>query len=153
MNHVAGPPGGDDGRVAETNDAVLLPLGAHGREALAIAVVLARRPYELTPTSVLVRLVGTPPARLRRVLAALGRAGLTEAASGRRGGHRLRRAPAQVSMLDVIEAAGGDLRAADCLLGAGACDGTCSVHPAWSAAQEALRGTLAATPLARVATG
>lgn len=139
--------------MAETNDAVLLPLGAFGREALATALVLARRPYELTPTSALVRLVGTPPARLRRVLAALGRAGLTEAASGRGGGHRLRRPPADVSVLEVIEAAGGDLRATDCLLGGDECDGTCSVHPAWSAAQEALRGTLAGTPLARVATG
>jgi Rrf2 family protein len=130
---------------------VTLGLGTYGREAVAAALVLARRPYDLTPASTLTSLTGSSPARLRGALAALRRAGLVEAAPGAGGGYRLSRPPRDVSLLDVVAAAGGDLRTRTCLQWGSTCDGSCSAHPAWAAAQDALRDSLAACPLSRVA--
>ena len=58
--------------------------------------------------------------------------------------------PAQISVLEVIEAAEGDLRSTTCILRGGPCrwDGTCAVHDAWANASEAFRGSLAGTTLA-----
>jgi Rrf2 family protein len=134
----------------QTTETADLALGPHGRLALAAAVYLAGKPYDLTSASALARRLGAPTRHVRRTLRSLAAAGLVEGASGFGGGYRLTRPAADISLLELVEAGGGSLRTAGCILGGGPCDGTCDVHPAWWAAQDALRGVLAQMPLARV---
>jgi Rrf2 family protein len=90
---------------------------------------------------------------LPQVLTDLSRAGLVEAAPGRSGGYRLKRDPATITLLEVIEAVEGDSRRQACVLRGAPCgvDGYCDVHNVFFAGQEALRGTFARTTLANLA--
>ncbi|HVP04711.1 MAG TPA: Rrf2 family transcriptional regulator [Dehalococcoidia bacterium] len=88
-----------------------------------------------------------------QILGMLARAGLAEAKAGREGGYRLSRAPREITLLQVVEAAEGRLETSRCTLRGGPCqwDNACPVHHAWVAAGRALRESLAATSLAEIA--
>ncbi len=88
-----------------------------------------------------------------QILSMLGRAGFAEARAGRDGGYRLSRPPADITLLEVVEAAEGPIRSDRCTLRGGPCqwDNVCPVHGAWIAAGRALRDSLAATSLAEIA--
>jgi Rrf2 family protein len=88
-----------------------------------------------------------------QVLGLLARGGLARAKAGRDGGYRLARAPGAISVLEVVEAAEGDLRSTTCILRGGPCrwDGTCAVHDAWASASESFRRSLSQTTLADLA--
>ena len=90
-----------------------------------------------------------PPQILPSVMRPLVRAGLAEAVTGRAGGYRLARPAGAISLLDVVEAIEGDSRRETCVLRGGPCgrDGFCAAHPAFYAAQEAVRTELAAARL------
>lgn len=94
-----------------------------------------------------------PPSYTPQLLGILARAGLAEAKAGRSGGYRLTRAPRDISILEVIEAAEGDLVSRRCPMRGGPCrwDNVCAVHPTWVRASEAIRSVLATTTLAEVA--
>jgi Rrf2 family protein len=80
------------------------------------------------------------------------RAGLVESAVGRRGGYRLARPAAAISLLDVVEAVEGDSRRRVCILRGGPCalDGVCDVHEVFAAAQEEVIRRLRAATVADV---
>jgi Rrf2 family protein len=59
------------------------------------------------PASKLAEFHGVPAAYLAKALQSLSRAGIVEAVPGRHGGYRLGRRPAEVTILDVIEAVEG----------------------------------------------
>jgi Rrf2 family protein len=82
---------------------------------------------------------------LPQIMQDLVRSGLVEATPGRGGGYRLVRAPAEVSLLEVIEAVEGDIRRRTCVLRADACapNRPCGVHDLFAEAQDALLGRLA----------
>lgn len=84
-----------------------------------------------------------------QILADLVRAGLATSKAGRDGGYRLARPPAEISVLEVVEAAEGPLRAERCALGEGPCrwEAVCPLHETWSEATGALRDLLAGTNL------
>ncbi len=88
-----------------------------------------------------------------QLLGILSRAGLAEAKAGRSGGYRLTRDPSSIALLEVIEAAEGDLVSRRCPMRGGPChwDHVCALHPTWVKASEAIRATLAETTLAEVA--
>ena len=91
-----------------------------------------------------------PASYTPQVLRLLADAGLAEARAGRDGGYRLTRPPAEVPLLDVVEAAEGSFRLERCILRGGPChwEQACAVHPAWSAAVQACRDSLGRTTLA-----
>jgi Rrf2 family iron-sulfur cluster assembly transcriptional regulator len=93
---------------------------------------------------------GIPLPYAARILARLQREGLLDARAGHDGGYALVRSPADVTLLEVIEAIEGPLRSSSCLLRDGRCGGGgyCALHHAWSSAQSALREALADTSLA-----
>src|SRR6266496_2009689 len=97
-----------------------------------------------------------------QVLKLLAGAGLAEARAGREGGYRLTRPPAEISLLEVVEAAEGGFALERCILRGGPChwEEACAVHGVWSAAVQACRNSLGRTTLAdlvetdeRLATG
>ena len=76
--------------------------------------------------------------------------GLAEAKAGRDGGYRLTRPSAQISLLEIVEAAEGTLALERCILRGGPChwEQVCALHGAWSATVQASRDALQATTLA-----
>ena len=88
-----------------------------------------------------------------QILADLVRAGLADSKAGRDGGYRLARPPSEISVLEVIEAAEGPLRAERCALGEGPCrwEAVCPLHETWSQATAAVRELLSKTTLAEMA--
>jgi Rrf2 family protein len=68
-----------------------------------------------------------------------------ESLAGKQGGYRLRDAPTNVTLLQVIEAAEGPLRLDRCTLSGGPChwqDTVCAVHPMLEEASKALTTSL-----------
>ena len=94
-----------------------------------------------------------PPSYTPQLLGVLAKAGLAEAKAGRSGGYRLARDPADVTMLEVVEAAEGSLLSRQCAIRGGPCrwDDACALHPTMDRAAEAIRSTLSRTTLADVA--
>ena len=90
---------------------------------------------------------------LPQVLGDLSRAGIVEARLGRAGGYRLAKAPAAISVLDIIEAAEGDTRRQTCVLTGRPCGESsvpCDVHAVFSEAQVAILARLSETTVADV---
>ncbi len=88
-----------------------------------------------------------------QILADLVRAGLAVSRAGRDGGYRLSRPPEEISVLEIVEAAEGPLRAERCALGEGPCrwEAVCPLHETWTQATARLSELLAETSLAEVA--
>lgn len=88
-----------------------------------------------------------------QILGMLAKAGLAESRAGRDGGYRLTRDPADISLLEVVEAVEGELRLDHCTISGGPCrsEKLCALHPAWEDAVRAFRDTLALASLADVA--
>ena len=100
---------------------------------------------------------GVPSAYLAKHLQALARAGVVETVKGPRGGYRLARPPAEITVLDVVEAIDGDEPAFRCTeirrrgpsaVPAREYRNPCGVHRAFTRADEAWRAELAATTIA-----
>jgi Rrf2 family protein len=87
-----------------------------------------------------------------QILSLLGRAGLAEAKAGRDGGYRLSRPPAEITLLEIVEAAEGPIGSDHCTLRGGPCEweNACPVHNSWVEAGRALRESLATTTLADI---
>ncbi|HMF83771.1 MAG TPA: Rrf2 family transcriptional regulator [Acidimicrobiia bacterium] len=103
-----------------------------------------------------------PEAYLAKHLQAMSRAGILEAGTGRGGGYRLARPPADVSVLDVVEAVDGGDPAFRCLeirrrgpaaLPAREYRTMCGIHRVMVEADEAWRAQLARTSIADLAAG
>jgi Rrf2 family protein len=94
-----------------------------------------------------------PERYLPQILANLVRHGLLFAVAGPDGGYALRRDPAEISLLEVVEAAEGPVRSDQCALRGGPCDweNVCPLHHPWSAAQEALMEPLRGTNFRQLA--
>jgi Rrf2 family protein len=116
------------------------------RAMLALAAAADDRPVSVRRIA---DAMAIPPQILPSVMRPLVRAGLAEAVTGRAGGYRLARPAGAISLLDVVEAIEGDSRRETCVLRGGPCgrDGFCAAHPAFYAAQEAVRTELAAARL------
>ncbi|MFA9431365.1 Rrf2 family transcriptional regulator [Egicoccus sp. AB-alg2] len=88
---------------------------------------------------------------LPALLAELVRAGLVVSVAGRSGGYALARAPGEISLLEVIEAAEEE-PARECVLRGGPCrwQDACVVHEPLATARESLRASLAMTDFAQL---
>lgn len=83
-------------------------LGEPVEWALHCATVLALLPPDAAlPGAKLAEFHGVPAAYLAKALQSLSRAGIVESVAGRKGGYRLGRPPAEITLLDVIEAVEG----------------------------------------------
>src|SRR5919106_1081864 len=112
-----------------------LQLTRRGDYAVRAAIHLARTDgggYAKIPE--VSQAMSVPLSYTPQVLGLLARAGLAEAKAGREGGFRLHRAPEEITLLELVEAAEGDLRPTRCTLRGGPCqwEDVCAVHPSWS---------------------
>jgi len=129
-----------------------LALTRRGDYAVRAALCLAKRDGDRGYVKIreVAQTMALPASYTPQVLRLLAEAGLAEARAGRDGGYRLTRPPAQVALLEVVEAAEGAFRLERCILRGGPChwEQACAVHAAWSAAVQACRESLARTTLA-----
>lgn len=130
-----------------------LELTRRGDYAVRAMLTLARPGIGQLTASAIAAATGIPENYVPQVMGDLVRAGLVMNRRGRHGGYLLGRPAAEVSLLSIVEAIEGDGRRRTCVLRGGPCrrDGACDVHDAFSRAQEAVFGTLAAVSLADVA--
>jgi len=132
-----------------------LTLSSRGDYAVRAAIALAgawdsgayRKAREISDEMAL------PRSYVPELVGLLADAGLAASRAGPTGGYRLARDPAEISLLEVIEAAEGPLISRNCPIRGGPCrwENVCALHPTWEAASEAVRATLGATTLADVA--
>jgi Rrf2 family protein len=119
----------------------------------ALALALAYPSGQSRKIREVVAEMGVPQTFASQILADLVRAGLASSRAGKDGGYRLARPPEEISLLEVVEAGEGPLRAERCALGDGPCrwEAVCPLHETWRTATEALRDVLAGTTLADLA--
>jgi Rrf2 family protein len=125
--------------------------------AIHSATVLAVLPSDAAmPAGRLAEYHGVPAAYMAKHLQALSRAGIVESVPGPRGGYRLARPAASISMLDVVEAIDGRQPAFRCteirrkgpVRGpASAYRNPCSIHEVMNRADAAWRAELEATSI------
>ena len=134
---------------------VNLTLTRRGDYVVRSALALARAFPSGQPRKIreVVAEMAVPPTFASQILADLVRAGLATSKAGRAGGYSLTRAPEDISLLEVVEAGEGPVRAERCALGDGPCrwDRVCPLHDTWSAATAAFRASLAGASLADLA--
>jgi len=126
-----------------------LELSKRGDYAVRAMLALADAGGLLTGSRI-ARDTGIPISFLPQVMGSLVHAGLVDGLQGRTGGYRLARAADAITLLSIVEAVEGDSRRTTCILRGGPCglDGTCRVHGAFFAAQEALLAELGSATLA-----
>jgi Rrf2 family protein len=130
--------------------------GAHVCTQLA-----ALPPDAALPAARLAEYHSVPSAYLAKHLQALARAGVLETVKGPRGGYRLARPPAEITVLDIVEAIDGEEPAFRCTeirrRGPSAVPAReyhlpCGIHRAFTRADEAWRRELALTTIASLLT-
>lgn len=85
-----------------------------------------------------------PEKFLAKIFQNLARSGIVTSKRGSRGGFVLGKPIDEVTMLEVLEVLEGPIYLNVCLIRKGYCprDESCTVHPVWVEAQEALKGVL-----------
>ena len=132
-----------------------MTLSKRGDYVVRSAISLARAFEEGVPRKIreIVGETEVPQTFASQILADLVLAGIASSRAGRNGGYWLARAPEEISVLEVVEAAEGPLHAERCALGEGPCrwESVCPLHETWSEATAMLRQVLATTTLAELA--
>jgi len=128
-----------------------------------VCVLLASLPDDAAlPAAKLAEYHGVPAAYLAKHLQALAGAEVLQTVKGARGGYRLARPPAEITVLDVVEAIDGDEPAFRCTeirrrgpLAMPAREYTkmCGIHHAFTRADEAWRAELGRTTIADLLIG
>jgi Rrf2 family protein len=120
------------------------------RAMLALALAYGRGP-------VMVREIAEgqhlPATYLEQLMVQLRKAGLVSAVRGAHGGYLLARAPAEISVADIITVLEGPLELVDCTTGAGCCGepAACALCDMWEDTRRALVGLLSEITLATLA--
>lgn len=130
-----------------------MSLGSKGDYAVRAMLELTRARGRRRTSSEIAVTMAIPPKYLPQVLSDLIKAGLVDSVPGPGGGYALARKASAISLLDVVEAAEGPVSNSKCLLRGGPCywEDRCSLHDAWSAAQEKMMDQLSRTSFASLA--
>lgn len=127
-------------------------LTKRGEYGIRLLLHLADRPAEERMTAgELAEACEIPAGNVPTIVNVLSRSGILMCSPGRGGGCQLARDPADISMLQIIEALEGSLEISRCLLDSRRChdrDPECAVHHAWSEGRDAAIRSLAVTTLA-----
>lgn len=113
-----------------------------------LAELAAREPVRVSAVEV-AGATGLGLPTVRKLLKALGKAGLVAATRGAQGGYKLSRAPADISAADVIDALEGPVSITECSAGDKHCDieALCTVGSAWQRINYAIRSALSEVSL------
>ena len=124
------------------------------RYALQSAALLAGRWHEGTAAQAaeIAESTGIPKNYLSKILHQLARQGVFLSERGPKGGFRLARDPAEISLAEVIEPVEPGLTEPHCLLGRDTCSDRdpCQAHAGWKALSDEVRRFLDETSLAEL---
>jgi Rrf2 family protein len=107
---------------------------------------------ERAATSQVAQEQNIPPSFLAKIISQLSIAGLLQTSRGARGGVTLAREPADISLLEVIEAIDGPILLNECVGDSATCtfDEKCPLRPVWCDAQNELVTRLKGTDFAQL---
>ena len=120
--------------------------------ATVVLTVLAARPGDVLSAAELAASAGLELPTVAKVLRPLAQAGLVEGFRGASGGYRLARDPADISLVEVVEAMEGPLGMTECSLHDGACgiQDSCGVRANWRQINDVVADALRAVTLAEM---
>jgi FeS assembly SUF system regulator len=119
--------------------------------AVVVMAAAAREPGVKLSAARVAELTAIPAPTVAKLMGTLARGGLLTASRGVSGGFTLARAPAEISVAEVVEAVDGPIALTSC---AGndvtdcAMEGHCAIRGHWPPINQAVRGALAAVSLA-----
>ena len=124
----------------------------HISEAVSIGMhavlCLASAPERYWSTREILKRYSFSEAHLAKIMVALVRAGVVQTVRGPRGGSRLSRPPAQITLLAIYEAIDGAMTMESCLLGKKGCGSACcQVGPKLAAFNASIRDYFASVRL------
>jgi FeS assembly SUF system regulator len=122
--------------------------------AVVVLSQMAREPERLVTAPQLAEDTQVPQPTVAKVLKALARGGVLTSHRGANGGYTLARAPAAITMLEVLRALEGPVSLTDCVDGAeGDCnvERLCPMRGNWDRVNEAISGALQSVTLADMA--
>jgi Rrf2 family protein len=125
-------------------------LGRKGDYSVRAVLYLARYYGDRRKSREIAHEMDIPARYLTQILASLVQEDLLTAMAGPSGGYCLARPPAEISLLEVVEAAEGPIGLDQCVLQGGPCswENSCPVHIPWARAQNAMAEHLASTSFA-----
>lgn len=120
--------------------------------ATLVLTVLAARPADVLSAPELAEQAGLEAPTVAKVLKPLAQAGLVEGFRGANGGYRLARAPAAISLVEIVEAMEGPLGMTECSLHDGQCglETSCGVRANWRRINDVVADALRAITLAEM---
>ncbi|MCU0891467.1 MAG: SUF system Fe-S cluster assembly regulator [Sandarakinorhabdus sp.] len=119
--------------------------------AVVVMAAAARAPDVKLSAARVAEMTGIPAPTVAKLMGTLARGGLLSASRGVSGGFTLARAPAEISVAQVVEAVDGPIALTSC---AGndvtdcAMEGHCAIRGHWPPINQAVRGALAAVSMA-----
>ncbi len=122
-----------------------------GRHAVRALVALAELPEgKYLGAAVLAELIGAPPNYLGKLLQRFVAEGLVVSQKGLGGGFRLRRAPAEITLFNILDPVEDLSPWTGCVLGKESCSETdpCKLHQRWKAVKDQYIDLLMNTNLA-----
>ncbi|MGE3730606.1 MAG: SUF system Fe-S cluster assembly regulator [Lysobacterales bacterium] len=128
---------------------IMLRIGKLTDYATVLMTCLAGRERALLPASELAVLAHLELPTVSKLLKLLAAAGLVESRRGSKGGYRLARAPASISVLDIVVALEGPMGMTECSASKGACDHEvhCQVQHNWQRISRLIAASLAEVSL------
>ncbi|WP_140910089.1 SUF system Fe-S cluster assembly regulator [Cognatiluteimonas lumbrici] len=120
--------------------------------ATVVLTVLAARHDDVLSAADLATAAGLELPTVAKVLRPLAQAGLVEGFRGAAGGYRLARDPAEISLVEVVEAMEGPLGMTECSLHDGTCgiEASCGVRANWLRINDVVADALRAVSLAEM---
>lgn len=115
-----------------------------------IMAYMARQPLDVHSVAAMATAVGVAEPTTSKILKTLARQGLVLSTRGARGGYRLARPPAQISLAEVIDAMEGSFGMTECSLRAGLCaqEAGCPLRENWPRLNQVIRRALDEVTLA-----
>lgn len=121
--------------------------------AVVVMAAAAREPEVKFSAARVAELTGIPAPTVAKLMGTLARGGLLSASRGVAGGFMLARAPAEISVAEIVEVVDGPIaltscagnHVQDCVM-----EGHCAIRGHWPPINQAVRGALAAVTLAQL---
>lgn len=126
-----------------------MKLSTRGKYGLYAMHYLAMHQHEGPQSLNHIASVGIPKQYLEQLLGGLRRSGLIESVRGANGGYRIARPPAEISVLNIIDAMEGPLALSDCLSSDTSCAkaGQCRVRMVWEKLTDSINHELSGVTL------
>lgn len=120
--------------------------------ATVVLTVLAAEPATVLSAAGLAERAGLEVTTVSKLLKPLAQAGLVESFRGAAGGYRLARGPADINLVEIVEAMEGPLAMTECSVHGGACgiERSCSVRGNWRRINDVVVAALREVTLAQM---